>query len=360
MSLFDTLNKLGGITFTDADRDPVQESADIEAIIGTVIALQRNSAAKQRRELRRGTHAKGIVVGAQFEVFDVTAGRDSTLAGRLAKGIFVKPGVYPATVRFANSDPLVNSDFKADVRALSFSVDLDPDGTADNSAPCKRQDFSMQNARTLPLNDARVFLATMKVLTASNPLSGLTSLSFPDVLRVIRAITLAQQQSKQPVKPFQILRYWSTVPYRHGPDEAVMQSLTPAASNPCKPLKTADSDALLDEITRHTNEDDSMSSFDFALQFLDAQAMTFGGKRRDAKFWIENASVEWHEAQAPFHTVARLTLLPHSVRDVAASNAAYIDVTGNAAADSAPIGSINRARWRGEVASRRARQAATT
>jgi hypothetical protein len=200
----------------------------------------------------------------------------------------------------------------------------------------------------------------MKVLTASNPLSGLTSLSFADVLRVVRAIVLAQRQSSQPVKPFQVLRYWSTVPYRHGAGEAVMQSLIPASSNPSKALKASDSDALIDEIDRHTNEDASMSSFDFALQFLDAQTMTFGGKRRDANFWIENASVEWPEAQAPFHTVARLTLLPHSRRDAEASDAAYIDVTGNAAAESAPIGSINRARWRGEVASRRARQSAVS
>ena len=55
-----------------------------------------------------------------------------------------------------------------------------------------------------------------------------------------------------------------------------------------------------------------MSSFDFGLQFLDTDHMTYQGKRRDANFWIENAAVEWPEAQAPFHTVARLTLLAKS------------------------------------------------
>ena len=33
----------------------------------------------------------------------------------------------------------------------------------------------------------------------------------------------------------------------------------------------------------------------------------------------------------------------------------YFDVTGNTARDSAPVGSINRARQQGEVASRKAR-----
>ena len=55
-----------------------------------------------------------------------------------------------------------------------------------------------------------------------------------------------------------------------------------------------------------------MSTFDFGLQFLDIISMTHQGTRRDATFWIENAAVEWPEHQAPFHTVARLTLLPHS------------------------------------------------
>ena len=83
--------------------------------------------------------------------------------------------------------------------------------------------------------------------------------------------------------------------------------------------------------------------------------MTYWGKRRDARFWIENASVEWNEAEAPFHTVARLTLLPKSQLPPDAGEATYFDVTGNATPDSTPVWSINRARRQGEVASRKAR-----
>jgi hypothetical protein len=53
---------------------------------------------------------------------------------------------------------------------------------------------------------------------------------------------------------------------------------------------------------------------------------------------------------------ARLTLLPNSQLSAEADNAVSFDVTGNAAPDSTPIGSINRARQRGEIASRQARQ----
>ena len=98
-----------------------------------------------------------------------------------------------------------------------------------------------------------------------------------------------------------------------------------------------------------------MSSFDFGVQFLDAEKMTYWGKRHDANFWIENASVEWNETEAPVHTVGRLTLLANSQLLSDAADAVYFDVTENSLANSTPVGSINRARQQGEEASRKAR-----
>src|SRR6266566_6117017 len=140
------LTRCFGVTSSDAERTVAGEQATIEAITERVLAMQSKAAAQQKRPLRRGTHAKGICVAGQFEVFDVNVGRDPVLAARLAKGIFAKPGIYAATVRFANSDSKVNSDFKADVRSLSFSVNLTPKGAASSGANGgSRQDFSLQN-----------------------------------------------------------------------------------------------------------------------------------------------------------------------------------------------------------------------
>src|SRR5271157_4007737 len=105
------LTRWFGLTGSDAERDLTQEQSEIEQIVEKVLLLQSNSATQQHRPLGRGTHAKGVCVRAQFEVFDVTVGRDPKLAARLAKGMFAKPGVYPAVVRFGNSDPKINSDF---------------------------------------------------------------------------------------------------------------------------------------------------------------------------------------------------------------------------------------------------------
>ena len=352
------LTRYFGVTRNDGERILGAEQALHEEIVEKVLLLQANSAAKAHCPLSRGTHAKGVTVRAEFEVLDVTVGRVGLLADRLAQGMFATPGKYPAIVRFANSDPNTNSDFKADVRAMSFSVDLTRNGTAVPPVKADRQDFALQNATTLPINDALAFLATMKVMTASNPGAALWALPFKDKLRVFRTLTLAQLQSHQTLNPYQQLRYWSTVPFRHGPVEVVKQTVTPSLDNHAHPLQRHNPNALQDELIRHVDEDSKMSTFDFGLQFLDTEKMTYWGRLHDANFWIENASLEWNEVEAPFHTVARLTLLPKSQLQPEAAAATYIDVTGHSTPDTTPLGSMNRARWAGEVASRKARMQA--
>ncbi len=349
------VTKWFGVTATDAERNLSTEKALIDQIVEKVLLLQSQSAAQQKRPLGRGTHPKGTCARAQFEVFDVSVGRDRKLAERLAKGIFAKPGVYPAIVRFGNADPKVNSDFKADVRSLSFAADLTRDGTIVPDAGVVRQDFSLQNTATLPINDATAFLATMNLLTASNPAAGMWSLSFKDKLRVLRTLVLVQIQAHQKIAPYQKLRYGSNTPFRHGPHEIVKYSATPFAENPARPLQKSNPNALQDELVRHLQEDGTMSGFDFAVQFLDADKMTYWGKRQDTSFWTENASVKWKETEAPFHSVARLTLLANSLLSKQEAEGVYFDVTGHTTRDSTPVGSINRARWQGEVASRKAR-----
>ena len=349
------LTRRFGVTGSDAERDLIREKSEIEQIMEMSLLMQANAAAKQHRPLGRGTHVKGVCARAQFEVFDVTAGRDLELAARLAKGIFTKPGVYPAIVRFGNADPSKNSDFKADVRSLSFSVDLNRGGGAVSEANPGRQDFSMQNTKTLPINDSTAFVALFKVLSASNPAAALWSLPFKDKLRVLRTSVLVQFQLHQTIKPYQQLRYESNVPFRHGPIDVVKHSATPSPANLARPLQRSNPNGLQDELIRHVQEDSKMSSFDFGVQFLDVGRMTYWGKRRDGNFWIENASIKWNEAEAPFHTIARLTLLPKSHLQPDAAKAVYFDVTGHSTPDSTPLGSVNRARWSSEVASRKAR-----
>jgi hypothetical protein len=150
------------------------------------------------------------------------------------------------------------------------------------------------------------------------------------------------------------MSYWSTVPYHHGPADVVKYAAFACAGNNAAPLGSG-VNCLQDEIVRHVNDDPQMSCFDFSLQLLDTERMTYWGRRRPASFWIENASVEWKESQAPFHAVGRLTLVPKSVFPPEACAAMWIDVSSNSAPDCKPVGGINRARPVAERASRNAR-----
>ena len=339
------------------ERNPATEEAEIGEIIRGVLAVQARTAAEENRPLRRATHAKGVCTRAVFEVLDVAHGRDPILAARLAKGIYAKPGCYRATVRFANGDTGLNTDWQPDVRALSFCVELGIRSTGSAGAEVTRQDYSLQSWPTLPMNDVHAFYVFAKVLQAPNPSMALAAMSFHDQLVYAQTQMRIMEQTRHPVRPYQHLRYWSNVPFRHGAEDVVKFSASPATTNPARAfdLEKPDPNALGDELIRHLNEDATMSSFDFGVQFLDTEKMLHQGKRRDVTFWIENAAVEWPETQSPFHTVARLTLLPKSQLSPEASEAMYIDVTNNSTADSAGVGGINRVRWHGEIASRNAR-----
>jgi mono/diheme cytochrome c family protein len=335
------------------------EEADAANIVRGILKVQAAFAAAQKRPLGRGTHTKGICARATFEVFDLAHSLgDAELAARLAKGLYAKPGVYPATVRFANAASTIYPDRQPDLRALSFSVELPP-GLAANTA---YQDYSMQSARAFPINDAHTFAVLMSVLSAATgkeKLKALWAMSFVDFCRFARAAALGAWQEHGKTGAYQKNRYWSTVPFRNGPFDAVQYSAIPRADNPAGELHNG-ADALQDDLIRHLNEDERMSSFDFALQLLDAGRMSRWGIRRDPSFWIENASVEWKESQAPFHVVGRLTLLPKSVLPAGECEPRHIDVTEHATPDSQPLGSINRARRAAELASKQVRRGEAT
>jgi hypothetical protein len=133
---------------------------------------------------------------------------------------------------------------------------------------------------------------------------GLRSLSLKDKLTVVRILTLVHGQAHQTIETYEQLRYGSNGPFRYGPLGVVKYSAQPFPDNLAKPLQKSNPNGFQDELIQHVQEDSKMSSFDFGVQFLDAYKMTYWGKRQDAGFWIENASVEWKESEASFHSLS--------------------------------------------------------
>lgn len=332
------------------------EDLDIADLTRSFLVIQRRFAAGQRRALGRGTHTKGVCCRATFEVFDLARTiPDPALRARLARGVFAKPGVYAATVRFANAASTVLPDSAKDVRAMSFSIDVPgPGGSV-------RHDYTMNNAPVFPINNAHDFAAFMRMRERASGLGQFwefLKLPFRDKRAMLRIAKIGKTQTTAPKGPYQQTRYWSNVPFLHGQDEAVKYSAMPRAAGGAG-LPGKGDNVLRDELVRHLTEDPEPASFDFGLQLLDAGRMTHEGTLRDPQFWVENAQPEWKEREAPFHTVARLTLERNSILPDDACQAAYIDVTEHSTPDSRPIGSINRARWSPEASSRKARMAST-
>jgi hypothetical protein len=337
----------------DFERKLPTEQQDIADIVAGILAVQARFARRQKRPLGRGTHTKGVCVRATLEVFDVakTAG-DPALAARLARGLFAKPGVYPATIRFANAASTFQKDSKPDVRALSFSLDV-PAGRVGPEAT--RLDYSMNNATTFPINDAHDFAALMRVRAAGGgfaQLRALLSLSFKDLKGVFQTARKGLRQQRGPLTPYQQTRYWSNVPFMHGQDEAVKISARPAPDNAGRPIGKGEN-VLRDELARHLSEDPP-ARFDFAIQLLEPARMTVNGQKGRHVLGRERQRRLARSAGAVLHR-GRLTLEPKSMLSDEDCQARFIDTTKFSLPDHRPIGSINRARWVAESASRKAR-----
>ncbi len=336
------------------------EDEDVKEIVAGILHAQMRSAVAQHRPLMRGTHTKGICVRGSFEVFDLDATiEDPILRERLKRGMFAKPGVYPAVVRFANADTTVAPDFAPDVRAVSFAVEL-PAGLLPSG--CTRHDFTLNAATTFPINDAHSFAILTRILEAGGvwgKLMALTTLSPSELWGLVLVGIRGAPQKRNSVRPYQRFRFWSNTPFRHGPDEAVKYSATASSTNLAHNPPRSEN-MLQDELVRHLDLDQRMAEFSFAIQFLDSDRMRHHFRKRDDFFWVENASAEWPEDQAPFHTVGRITLTHGSKLTDEECRACYIDVTEHSTPESHPLGSINRARWFAESASRNARLGTST
>ena len=134
-----------------------------------------------------------------------------------------------------------------------------------------------------------------------------------------------------PTSPLDI-RYWSTTPYRFGPDRAVKYSLRPTSGHkrrkPTTPGETYLSEAMQAHLDAHE------ATFDFCVQFWQ-RGMP-----------IEDAAQRWDETKSPFLKVATLHLPIQTFRnDKRARQAEALSFSpAHALAEHAPLGGLNRAR----------------
>jgi hypothetical protein len=268
---------------------PAGEEAKHQSYAEKLRALQRASA-KTTGATSRALHAKGTCgIEGEFTVL-------ADLPEHARAGLFANPATYRAYVRFSNGSGARNADTKADVRGVAVKVvGVEGKKIIPGMENEKTQDFLLIRTPTIPFRNADEFVA---VVTAAEqgPLLLLPrilgSLGFVRTFQLLPKLAAGLKDS---LLSLATTRYFSAAPIRCGA-YAVHYALMPHTR--------PDRDAGVPTSPNHFHEDLAARlargpvSYDLCVQFYVDEVKTP----------IEDASVEWKEGDAPFTTVARLTL----------------------------------------------------
>jgi hypothetical protein len=238
-------------------------------------------------------------------------------------GLFATPRTYQAWIRFANASSA--SDRDRDIRGMSIKLSA---VAGENLTPgASVQDFVLNSHPVMVAPDTGGFLELLQANDAGGFRRAVYFLTHPRAAR----IGLAAQ--KNPTCHLDI-PYWSTTPYRFGAHRAVKYIVKPTSPNP-SPMPATLTDTYLRDALR-ARLDAEAATFDFMIQFqIDAERMP-----------IEDASVEWKEAESPYHAVARIRI-PRQRFDDEARMTRCEQVEFNpwhCLAEHRPLGNMNRAR----------------
>ncbi|MEM9003235.1 MAG: catalase [Cyanobacteria bacterium P01_F01_bin.86] len=294
----------------------------------------------------RDTHAKTqVCVKGTLEIFNfdeaaiqqtvaqVTGLSPETQAAMsLKQGILAQPRQYPVWIRFANGRTTVESDYVDDTRSISVKV-MDVAGERlPVSHEAHTQDLILQNGDIFFIRSIRDYYSFFKAISASTLRVILWLLFHPKQKKALKQIT-----SHAP-KSLLTERYWSGsasalgLPANFDPTQpgqvpvtypaVVKYALTPVSNqSPYTPLPREErpkSDRNAAK-TRHKKENipdnyyrveliqslaqpDATYCWDFQIQMQTQPAMS-----------IDDVTVSWDEAQAPFFTVGRLTVCHQTV-----------------------------------------------
>jgi hypothetical protein len=296
-------------------------TADEAATIAEFVAFLRQASASRPRApgapIGRFNQARAAgCVEAEFAVpADLPAG--------LKVGLFAQPGTYPALVRFANANS--SSDRDPDIRGMSVKVRGVP---GENLTPgVTDQDFVLNSHPVMMTADARSFLDLLRANEAGGLRRILYFLTHPKAAGIARA-------ARQLHTCHLDIPYWSATPYLFGEGRAVKYSMRPPRHQQKSPAPTGTASYLSDALRTRLTAGEAV--FELAVQFqADPRRMP-----------IEDASVEWPSAAAPFEPVATLRIPAQRFDspEQAARCEALSFSPWHALVPHRPLGSMNRAR----------------
>lgn len=316
---------------------PEGESDAIGAVRDMVAQTLRKRFESGERPARRDAHAKHHgCVKAEFRVMDQSQlADDQQLPPSLRVGVFARPAVYPAWIRFSNGAGKIQNDSVGDARGLAIKLmNVPGDKILTEEKNASTQDFLLINHPAFIVRDAEEYVEFFQRLKeGGSPFRFFFPiLRWPPVrwheFQIARALT------GKTVSDMLGIRYWSMTPYAAG-SRAVKYSAIPCAGEMRQSLPdNAPSDHLRDAMTRDLSA--GSACFDFMLQpQMDAQAMP-----------IEDSTIEWDEKLSAFKKAARITIPPQNF-DSEAQMKFCEDLSftpWHSLPEHKPLGGINRTR----------------
>jgi len=263
------------------------EAERFERIAETMHGLQLKSAHGGRPA--RAAHAKGqLGVEAELEVLP-----DLPEAARVA--LFAQPGKYRAYVRYSNGATKRQSDRKPDVRGVAIKlVGVKGKKLIPGLEDAVTQDFLMIRSVVTGFHTADEFVAVVAGV-ASPPFGMFKAAATLGLGRLIEILKGTLKGFSVPMNSLATTRYFSAAPIRFGA-YAVHYALKPTATDATGAKPGATDDYLASEMAGRLRA--GPVTYDLQVQFFVDETRTP----------IEDGAVEWKESDAPFITIARLTL----------------------------------------------------
>ncbi|WP_409283193.1 catalase family protein [Pseudomonas protegens] len=311
---------------------PADEAARTQDIIQTAVRI-----VDQHREgtrYLRDAHAKAHgCVKAEVQVLE-------DLSPELRQGVFASPGqTWQATVRLSNGNAYPQFDSIRDARGMAIKL-LDVPGQQLIPAESARreQDFVMFNHPNFFVSDVAEYQQNIAAQADGKKVGAFFPGWDPRHWQIRHLFIALATLSPAPASPTQST-YFSVSPYKFGNANAKFRVMPDPGSCPAYSLPAQNQDLpnfLRSALTQQLSTDRVPACFVLQIQ-----------RQNPSRFMpIEDTSIEWKESDAPFETVARLTIPAQDfdtpARNLACDNQSFNPWFGIEA--HRPIGGINRLR----------------
>jgi hypothetical protein len=306
------------------------ENARFERLAATFGELQKKNA--RGGAPQRGLHAKpNATARAELQVL-------GDLAPHLRQGLFAEPRTYAAYVRFSNGQGFHQADPKPDVRGVAVKV-LGAPGkkVIPGMEDAPTQDFLLIKTREFPFRTPDEFVSLMWAARdpALAPFRVLGALGFGRGLSLLRKLVAGIKEAPASLAT---TRYFQPLPIRYGA-YAARVSLAPHAPH-------AKGDGAPAKRSPEYLAEDLAARLRQGPVVYDLQVQLFVDEARTP---IEDPTVDWSDADAPWSTVARLTLPQQDLASPAGQKLARFAEglsfdPWHAMVEHRPLGAVMRAR----------------